>query len=190
MPEGCELMTLIELPEGHELPTQLGGGTCLLPIDGYPGCYEGLYGWAEFQWRELEFDDSFASREHSKWWRDHFLAVERGDIEPPIDWEAAPPIGYGIGDSPEQILAHPDVSWVYTDLREMIVVFTEVRREDQPPRDGWRFHKNGTYIGEHNVEWEYLADQDGVRGERIDSVYMYHVIQVTKRETPLEIPED
>ncbi|MFE3052294.1 hypothetical protein [Nocardia sp. NPDC059239] len=170
-------MTLINLPEGRTLPEPFEG-TALDPIRGFAGCYEGHLGWAAFQWPEFEFDDWFCSREKREWYQERFAAIKSGAEEPPFDVTGCPPDEYGVGDSAEQILAHPYLAWVFTDPRDLIVVFTEVRREDQPRQGGWRFHKHGSYIGVHDVEWEYLAEQDGVRGERIDSVVMYHVVQV------------
>lgn len=174
-------MTLIELPEGVELRPEFGAGYAALPIDGLPGCYEGLVGWIEFQWPDRKFDDMFAYRAKDAFWKARFAVIDKlaDDEEPPLlDMDEYPPDNYGIGDTPQQVMAHPALEWVRTDPREFIVVFTEVRREDQPERQGWRFHKHGDYIGVHNVEWEYLAEQDGERGERIDSVVMYHVIHV------------
>ncbi|MFF0613701.1 hypothetical protein ACFYUD_34060 [Nocardia tengchongensis] len=170
-------MTLIDLPAGRTLPEPFEG-TALDPIIGFSGCYDGLLWWAEYQWPEFEFDDWFYAREQHQWWQERFAAVESGTEEPPIDVTTCPPDGYGVGDTVEQILKHRALAWVFTDPRDLIVVFTEVRRGDQPLRGGWRFHKHGTYIGAHDVEWEYLAEQDGIRGERIDSVVMYHVVQV------------
>ncbi|WP_280502994.1 hypothetical protein, partial [Nocardia farcinica] len=177
-------MTLIELPQGVELRPEFGGGYAAIPIDGLPGCYEGLTGWIEFQWPGYTLDDYANEGVRRAWWRareeimDALADDERPVFPPELEWDAYPPTEYGIGDTPQQVMAHPALEWVRTDPRDFIVVFTEVRREDQPPRDGWRFHKHGDYIGVHNVEWEYLAEQDGERGERIDSVVMYHVIHV------------
>lgn len=181
-------MTLIQLPEGRTIADELGGGVAVEPVDGHLGCYTGLSGWMEFQWPELGFDDYPNEAARRAWWRgreaimDVLADDERPVFPPELDWDAFPPDEYGIGDSTEQILAHPDVAWIYTDPREFVVILIEIRREDQPAQQGWRFRKHGSYIGVHNVEWEYLAEQDGVRGDRIDSVVTYHVIAVKKRE--------
>ncbi|WP_280185424.1 MULTISPECIES: hypothetical protein [Nocardia] len=182
-------MTLINLPEGRTIPAELGGGVAIVPLDGLPGCYTGLSGWMQHQWPELDFEDYANEQARRAWWRgreaimDALADGQRPVFPPEFDWAAYPPDEYGIGDSPEQILAHPTTAWIHTDPREFVVIFSEIRREDQPSRQGWRFHKHGRYIGVHNVEWEYLAEQDGERGDRIDSVVTFHIIHV-KQRTP------
>jgi hypothetical protein len=48
---------------------------------------------------------------------------------------------------------------------------TEVRKDDQPKQGGWRWHKWGPYIGTHEKQFEYLADEEG-----IERVFCYHIV--------------
>lgn len=75
---------------------------------------------------------------------------------------------YGVCDSIEQFKEH-----FADELREAVahyVVFlTPVRREDQSPEGGWRWHKWGPYIGKYIPQHEYLYD------ENIDEVYVFRI---------------
>jgi hypothetical protein len=78
---------------------------------------------------------------------------------------------YGVCDSPEQFLAS-DVYKFYNERPEEFVAnLIEVRKADQPAQGGWRWHKYGPYIGTHEKQCEYLADEEG-----IESVFCYHII--------------
>lgn len=86
---------------------------------------------------------------------------------------------YGVCDSAQNLL---DVWGTYDDpVREYVVFLTEVVRAEQPPRDGWRWHKWGPYIGAHDPKHEYLFH------ETIDRVYVYHIYErrAEWRGTPL-----
>lgn len=77
---------------------------------------------------------------------------------------------YGVCDSVEQLLAHfPELE---APGREFVVTLTEVRKADQSPTGGWRWHKWGPYIGNHNPQYEYLYDEEG-----IDAVLVYHIYE-------------
>ncbi|MCK9567534.1 hypothetical protein M0R72_01130 [Candidatus Pacearchaeota archaeon] len=78
---------------------------------------------------------------------------------------------YGVCDSPEQFLAS-DVYKFYNERpEEFIATLTEVRKDDQPKQGGWRWHKWGPYIGTHEKQFEYLADEEG-----IERVFCYHIV--------------
>ena len=76
---------------------------------------------------------------------------------------------YGVCDSLEQVkerckeLSDPD--------REFVVTLTEVKRADQSPEGGWRWHKWGEYIGTHDIQCEYLYDEEGI--DRVDCFHIY-----------------
>ena len=80
---------------------------------------------------------------------------------------------YGVCDSLEQIkqqcheLADPD--------RRFVITLTEVRKADQPPDYGWRWHKWGEYIGDHEITQEYLADE-----KDIERVFCFHIYEKIK----------
>jgi len=74
---------------------------------------------------------------------------------------------YGVCDNIEQVLAlFPELE---APGREFMVTLTEVRRENQEPDGGWRWHKWGPYIGTYEPKHEYLYYED------IDRVFVYHI---------------
>ena len=42
--------------------------------------------------------------------------------------------------------------------RKYALFFTKIHQE--PGEGGWRWHKWGPYIGKHDIQCEYLADED------------------------------
>ena len=79
---------------------------------------------------------------------------------------------YGVCDSPEQFMT------VFGKLleaspRKICVSFTQIRKSEQPARDGWRWHKWGEYIGTKKPKHEYLADE-----KDIDDVYVYQAFLI------------
>ena len=76
---------------------------------------------------------------------------------------------YGVADDISNILEHhPELS--DSDERQFVVFMTEVRREEEPTLDGWRWDKWGDYIGRHTPKHEYLSHE-----ENIDSIFVYHI---------------
>lgn len=75
----------------------------------------------------------------------------------------------GVCDTPEQAVEK-------LKLREhpvpMFVTFVCVRRADQSPTGGWRWHKWGEYIGDHWPQHEYIYDE-----RDIDQVYTFSIYQ-------------
>jgi hypothetical protein len=99
-----------------------------------------------------------------------FLARHRERME---NFYQNTPNDYGVCDSPEQVLAKwPQLA---TDPRRFVVLFGEIRKEDQPEQGGWRWHKWGEYIGTKEPQYEYLADE-----EDIDSVLIFQIVQLKK----------
>jgi hypothetical protein len=80
---------------------------------------------------------------------------------------------YGVCDSPEQLLTHPFGQWLAASVRRFTVSFTCVRKVDQSPDGGWRWHKWGEYIGTKDPQHEYLYDE----GPEIEEVYCFHVYE-------------
>jgi hypothetical protein len=77
---------------------------------------------------------------------------------------------YGVCDSLEQLKAKcPELS---DPNRKFVVTLSEVRKDEQPREGGWRWHKWGDYIGEHEIKHEYLADEEG-----IDRVFCFHIYE-------------
>lgn len=81
------------------------------------------------------------------------------------------PDDYGVCDYPAQIVEK--FPGILVDPRHFVIGVTEVRRENQPGRGGWRWHKWGEYIGEHKPQYEYLYDE-----KDIDLVWCYRVCEV------------
>lgn len=77
---------------------------------------------------------------------------------------------YGVCDSLEQLKAK--CSDLFDPYRKFVVTLTEVKKDEQPMTGGWRWHKWGEYIGDHKVQHEYLADEEG-----IDSVFCFHIYE-------------
>lgn len=78
---------------------------------------------------------------------------------------------YGVCDSLEQIKAKcPELD--DDPNRKFVITLTEVRKDSQPEYGGWRWHKWGEYIGDHEIEHEYLADERG-----IDRVFCFHIFE-------------
>ena len=85
-----------------------------------------------------------------------------------VDWDKN---CYGVCDDPQQVLnLIPELT---TSDRQFTVTFCEVRKADQSPEGGWRWHKWGPYIGKHEPKYEYLYDEEG-----IDRVFCYHIYEV------------
>ena len=80
---------------------------------------------------------------------------------------------YGVCDGMDNLLDRaPEL---ITSEREFVVTMTRVRRDDQSPEGGWRWHKWGEYLGTFDSQCEYLYDEVG-----IEEVYCYHVFEKVK----------
>ncbi len=76
---------------------------------------------------------------------------------------------YGVCDNADQVLARYAALIARPDVK-VCVHLQPVYKADQPAHDGWRWEKWGEYIGRHEPEYEYLADE-----RDIDVVYVYNV---------------
>lgn len=82
------------------------------------------------------------------------------------------PSDYGVCDRWEQIVERwPEI---VESPRQFVISITEMRREDQSPEGGWRWHKWGEYIGDQMPAHEYLYDDT-----HIDSVFTFHIMEVS-----------
>lgn len=78
---------------------------------------------------------------------------------------------YGVCDNEEQVLIeHSEI--VTSDLL-YCVLMTPVYKKDQSSEYGWRWHKWGEYIGNYDIQHEYLYDEVG-----IEMVYVYSIYEV------------
>lgn len=79
---------------------------------------------------------------------------------------------YGVCDGVVDILNHPQYSEVLSDRNRVFTIFlNEIRREHEGP-GGWRWEKNGDYIGTRTPQRDYLYDEPD-----IESVYVFHIIE-------------
>lgn len=58
-----------------------------------------------------------------------------------------------------------------------VLLLTPIINEHNHKWGGWRWHKWGEYIGHHQIEYEYLNDEDGV-----DFVFVWKLVAVVKDE--------
>lgn len=81
------------------------------------------------------------------------------------------PIGsYGVCDSVEQLLEKCPQLEADTE-EEFLVTFTSIKRSHEPPHGGWRWHKWGEYIGDHDPQYEYLYDEPDIDEVLVYSIY-------------------
>lgn len=80
---------------------------------------------------------------------------------------------YGVCDGVDNLMEK--IPELVTSEREFVVTMTRVRRDEQSPEGGWRWHKWGEYIGSFDSQCEYLYDEEG-----IDEVYCYHIFERVK----------
>jgi len=79
---------------------------------------------------------------------------------------------YGVADSIEQVLEKYK-PYVDDPKNHFCFAFTEVRKDQQPARWGWRWHKWGEYIGIQEPQCEYLYDEP-----IIESAWVFHVFLI------------
>lgn len=79
---------------------------------------------------------------------------------------------YGVCDNWEQIIERCPMIRDDPD-RHFVVSVTCMRKADQSPSGGWRWHKWGDYIGTQSPQCEYLYDEPV-----IEQAYVYHVYQL------------
>lgn len=105
----------------------------------------------------------------TKWHETHFFGTDDQSLseklaDPRNDFNT-----YGVCDTIEQWREH--YGKVYDDHQlPCVVSFTPIVRANQPPQDGWRWHKWGRYIGTHEPQCEYLYDEEGIEQVLVWSV--------------------
>lgn len=95
------------------------------------------------------------------------------------DYPSIYPLPYGVVDDVEQGLAIFRRLWIDPD-RYFCITFTEERKSDNPPGDGWRWEKWGPYLGSRTPTRQYLSDE-----EEIERVLVFHIIELKKPEVDL-----
>lgn len=91
------------------------------------------------------------------------------------DWDdPTAPFSYGVCDTPAQLIEK--FPMLETDPRRFVVSFTHVAKDptNRGQGGGWRWHKWGPYIGDHEHEYEYLDDEVGFE----DGIYVYGIYEL------------
>ena len=86
---------------------------------------------------------------------------------------------YGMADNYQQILDY------YPELnnpdKKYIVICEWLYRENDNPGSGFRYHKNGVYIGKLNPKNEYFNDDT-----HIEKLLLYHVMEVLEEDVNID----
>lgn len=89
---------------------------------------------------------------------------------------------YGVVDTPEQLFElFPIIDAL--ENRYFCVSMVEMRRDEQEPNGGWRWHKWGAYLGTREPQFEYLYDETAENrsdGKAIDAVWVYHIYELVE----------
>lgn len=84
---------------------------------------------------------------------------------------------YGVCDSIDQFMSK--LGELLESLpNKLVISFTHIRKDAQPPKEGWRWHKWGPYVGNGTPSTEYLYDEPGFP----DGVYTYHIYELLEGE--------
>jgi hypothetical protein len=79
---------------------------------------------------------------------------------------------YGVVDNLDQLLELiPTV--VNSEDRKFAINLSEIKKEDQPAKDGWRWHKWGNYHGKQEPTCEYIYDEPNV-----EKVFIYQLYEL------------
>lgn len=78
---------------------------------------------------------------------------------------------YGVCDDLDNLLQHPQYKDILGGPRLFTICLAGVRRDSQPERGGWRWHKWGPYIGSYEIQHEYLYDED------IEGVVLFEILE-------------
>lgn len=178
-PNRNENLMLVDIPEeliGPDSPlgklwAEIAQKTCDEPRQRYERIGRGLYhgygldfGWCDLiedpypfdmvsqAWKYKDMD------ERMKFLRDHYDSRKEGDLD----------FAYGVCDYPEQVVGKFPI--IDSDPRPFIIEFGHITKAND---GGWRWHKHGTYIGERDPQYEYLADEPD-----IDEVWCFHIYQL------------
>jgi len=138
-----------------------------------PGIYHGYLHTSEVTEGDIldEYPEVWPVPEHNPMWSRDSTGEERMKFLRQViengQWFEA----YGVADNMEQVL---EKYKPYVDDPGHCFCFTfcELTREENP---GWRWHKNGTYIGVREPQCEHLGDEPD-----IDSVITFHVYRVKR----------
>lgn len=81
---------------------------------------------------------------------------------------------YGVCDTPEQAV---EKLGLRDRPERLFVAFVRIRKDEQPPSGGWRWHKWGEYIGEKSPQCEYIHHEPEI--EEVYTFQVYEPIETT-----------
>lgn len=81
---------------------------------------------------------------------------------------------YGVCDNINQVLDKYKAV-VDNPHNQIVITLSSIKKSEQDPNGGWRWHKWGEYIGTHKIKHEYLYDEEG-----IEEVLCFHILSVKK----------
>lgn len=101
---------------------------------------------------------------------DHLHGTRRENVDFSILCRAMTdsPASYGVADNLKQVREYASEYW--SSDRKFILTYCWVTKEDSP---GWRWHKNGQYIGTQKPQCEHIGDEP-----LIESVISWGFIEV------------
>lgn len=76
---------------------------------------------------------------------------------------------FAVFDTPEQVFEK--WPWIEADPNLYVVSITVLRKEEQEPSGGWRWHKWGDYLGDLEPQCEYLYDEPEIAQATVAHVY-------------------
>lgn len=89
------------------------------------------------------------------------------------EYDPSAPDDYGVCDNYHQVTAKWHKQLDVPD-RKFVISLTEIRKDQQSPEGGWRWHKWGSYIGTEEPKCEYLYDEP-----EIQDVFCFHILELT-----------
>jgi hypothetical protein len=145
----------------------------ILAMDGFDGIHslkDGIY-IGGFNMNHLISEHILHEYPFSPWmWKENRTLPDEERIKLTLFDENAPH-NYGVCDDYHQILERwPEIE---SSERKFIICLTPIIRTEQPSSGGWRWHKWGTYIGDHEITAEYIYDCKDVI-----MVYCFHIYEI------------
>jgi len=88
------------------------------------------------------------------------------------EYDPSAPDDYGVCDNYHQIIAR---WWEQLNVpdRRFVICLTQIRKDQQSPEGGWRWHKWGPYIGTGKPQCEYLYDEPDIQ-----EVFCFHILEL------------
>lgn len=109
----------------------------------------------------------------------HNFHIDLEDMSTHILVESYPNLGstepYFVTDNLDTIQKYYDEQ-INDPEHEYVISVTEVKKQDQPEDDGWRYHKWGQFIGDVEPDSEYIYDSNVH-----DVAYCVHIYEVKKK---------